>query len=188
MECGLDIRQWVIMRIIKYILLVATGILRMREEHMQNELCWNEKANTYTPVQSRSGLLRWTVCHGKAEGVCRSQVLQACPGDCFPAARRKKHKEKPTSESNTERRPSRGVEAMPELVFHIRKPWQMYWNVALSSAWQKVAGLTRQENWGDQFGAILFQGQKLKCKPLFRVEGRTRVSLLTEKDLSLGGS
>lgn len=59
---------------------------------MQLELCGSVKANTYTPVQSCSGLLRWTVCHRKAEGMCRSQMLEACPGYCFPAAGRKKKK------------------------------------------------------------------------------------------------
>lgn len=151
----------------------------------------------YVEMKKPTPTLQSRVALGSFAGPFATGRLRGCAGArcCRPAREiaflqpeEKKHKEKPTSESNTERRSSRGVEAMPELVFHIRKPSQMYWNVALSSAWRKVAGLTRQESWGDQFGAILFQDQKLKRKPLFRVEGRTQVSLLTEKDLSLGGS
>ena len=117
------------------------------------------------------------------------------PGAAGPPGRllscsKKKHKEKPTSEGNTELNSSRGVETMPDLVFHVWRPLQMYWNISLWSAWwrQRVAGLKRQGDWGDHLRVISLQDQTLKCKPLFRAEGGMQVFVFTEKDLRLGWS
>ena len=92
---GLDTRRWVSEQYWKWSSLVGSYRNPENEEDT-HAVKWrlHENADTYAPVQSRSGLLRWTVCNRKAEGMRRSKVLQACPRDCFPAARRKKKKHK----------------------------------------------------------------------------------------------
>ena len=128
---GLDTQRWVSEQYWKWSSLAgATGILRRRKTHRQ----WNDVyMKTPTPtLQSRVAL-------GSFAGPFATGRLRGCAGAkcCRPAREiaflqqeEKKNKtQKPTSEGNTELKISREVETMPELVLHLWKPLQMYWNL-----------------------------------------------------------
>lgn len=81
--------------------------------------------------------LQSRVALGSFAGPFATGRLRGCAGArcCRPAReiaflqqeerKKKKHKEKPTSEGNTELKISRGIETMPVPVFHMCEPWQM---------------------------------------------------------------
>lgn len=105
----------------------------MRETDMQ--LNHVEMKKPTPTLQSRVAL-------GSFAGPFATGRLRGCAGArcCRPAReiaflqpeeKKKTHKEKPTSEGHTQRKISPRVKTMPELVFHMQKPLQMYWNLCL---------------------------------------------------------